>query len=186
MPRAWHATIAILVAAALVLQVWIAARVSAVPPGHAVGALRGVGLPGRILRVFSFFTIQSNAISGVVSAQLARRPARDGSGWRVLRLAALLGMLLGWLLYGPRPRVSARVVLWALTWPALYLAYTLIAGAISGWYPYPFLDAASNGYPRVLINAVLVVAVFAAVGSFSGGGIDGYRHRNPLCVRRVQ
>jgi CHASE2 domain-containing sensor protein len=126
--------------------------------------------------VFSFFTIQSNAISGVVSAQLARRPARDGSGWRVLRLAALLGMLLGWLLYGPRPRVSARVVLWALTWPALYLAYTLIAGAISGWYPYPFLDAASNGYPRV----------FAAVGSFSGGGIDGYRHRNPLCVRRVQ
>ncbi len=210
MARVWHATVAILVVAALVLQVWIAIRVSAVPPGHAVGTLRGAGLAGRILRVFSFFTIQSNAISGVVSAQLARRPDRDGSRWRVLRLASLMGiiitgivystvlarihephgwqetttntllhyvvpvmMLLGWLLLGPRPRISTRVILAALAWPALYLAYTLIAGAISSWYPYPFLDAATHGYGRVLINAVGVVVVLAAVGALLWWGDRG-------------
>lgn len=202
MPRIWHATIAVLVAVALVMQVWIAVRVSAVPPGHAVGTLRGVGLAGRILRVFSFFTIQSNVISGVASAQLARRPDRDGSGWRVLRLDALLGilitgivystvlarihqpdgwqetitntlvhyivptmMLLGWLLCGPRPRISRRVMLAALAWPIVFVAYTLTAGAISSWYPYPFLDAATNGYGRVLINTGLVLVVFAVIGA---------------------
>jgi hypothetical protein len=56
------------------------------------GLLRGSTLPGRIVRVFSFFTIQSNLLSGIVSAQLAIRPDRDGPIWRVVRLAALIGI----------------------------------------------------------------------------------------------
>jgi uncharacterized membrane protein len=205
--RTWHLTIAALVAAAFVIQLVIAARVAATPPAHAVGTLAGAPLAQRLLRVVSFFTIQSNLVSAVGSAQLARNPARDGAAWRAVRLAALFGitvtgivyatvlarihephgweetssnvvfhyhvpimMVAGWALFGPRPRITARVVAWALAWPVAYFGYILLLGASSGWYPYPFVDVAGQGYGRVLVNAVLVTLVFGAVGSLYAWG----------------
>ena len=84
---------------ALVVQVVIAARVPGTPHSVTTGLLRGSSLPGRIIRVFSFFTIQSNVLSGMVSAQLAIRPDRDGPGWRALRLAALTGITVTGIVY---------------------------------------------------------------------------------------
>jgi hypothetical protein len=198
--RAWHALLVLLVLLGLVLQVWIAVDVPAHPPGHAVGTLAGTHLAGRLLRVLSFFTIQSNILSALVSAQLVRDPNRDGAAWRVLRLAALfgiavtgivyasvlaamhepngwrettsnaifhylvpIGMVVGWLLFGPRPRIAPSVIGLALVWPVLWFAYTIVRGEATGWYPYPFVDAATHGYARVVLNAVVVTAVFAAV-----------------------
>ena len=71
---AWNAAIALFVTAAIVVQLWIAVRVSATPPGH-----RSAPLPERprrtaSVRVFELFTIQSNVLSGLTSAQLARNP----------------------------------------------------------------------------------------------------------------
>src|SRR5579875_3680576 len=83
--RAWHAAIAV--------------RVSGTPHEVAVGTLRGSSLAGRIIRVFSFFTIQSNVLCGIVSAQLAARPARDGPAWRPVRLAALFGITVTGIVY---------------------------------------------------------------------------------------
>ena len=157
--RGWHAAIAVLVFGAIALQVLIAVRVSGTPPEVTTGLLRGASLAGRIIRVFSFFTIQSNLLCGVVSAQLAARPDRDGSAWRPLRLAALCGitvtgivystvlaaihqpngpaetavnlvvhylvpisMVVGWLAFGPRPRIERRTV----------LAVPALPGAVAG------------------------------------------------------
>jgi hypothetical protein len=175
-------------------------RLSPTPPGHAVGMLRGTPMANRVLRVLSFFTIQSNILSGVTSAQLARNPARDGRAWRAVRLAALFGitvtgivystvlakthethgwqetstnnvfhyivpimMVLGWLLFGPRGRIERRTVGLAILWPVAWIGYILIYGGISKWYPYPFLDAITHGYGRVIANALAVVAVLAVV-----------------------
>ncbi|MCW2497598.1 Pr6Pr family membrane protein [Jatrophihabitans sp.] len=213
--RVCHGAIALVVVAALVLQVKIAHDASAVPAGHAVGTLAGTSFAGRLVRVFSFFTVQSNILSAVVSAQLARNPARDGAVWRVVRLAALFGitvtgivystvlarvhepkgweqtssnlavhyvvplaMVLVWLLFGPRPRISRDVVLWSLAWPVAWLAYTLIRGEITHWYPYPFVDAATHGYGRVLVNSVAVTAVFAVVALLFAWG-DRRLRRDP-------
>ncbi|HEY1916225.1 MAG TPA: Pr6Pr family membrane protein [Streptosporangiaceae bacterium] len=205
--RAWHATIAVLACAAIVVQIVIAVRVSGVPHEVTAGVLRGSSLPGRIIRVLSFFTVQSNLLSGLVSAQLAARPNRDGPAWRAIRLAALTGitvtgivystvlaaihepngaaetvtnlivhyivpvmMVAGWLLFGPRPRAGRTPVAWSLLFPVLWLAYTLIRGAIWTWYPYPFLDVTSHGYPRVTLNALAVTLVLAVVaGLFALG-----------------
>jgi hypothetical protein len=205
--RLWHGMIAVLVVAAIVLQIAIAVRVSGSPPGHAAGVLRGGSLAERIIRVFSFFTILSNLLCGIVSAQLAARPDRDGTAWRALRLAALVGitvtgivystvlaaihepsgadetianlivhyivpimMVAGWLAFGPRPRIDSRTVLRALALPVLWLAYTLVRGAIWNWYPYPFLDVTSHGYARVVLNALVVTVVIGAVaGAFAFG-----------------
>jgi hypothetical protein len=199
--------IAVLVFGAVVLQLVIAVRVTGTPHDVTAGVLRGSSLPGRLIRVLSFFTIQSNLLCGIISAQLAVRPDRDGPAWRVLRLAALVGitvtgvvystvlaaihepnglaetsvnlvvhyivpiaMIAGWLAFGPRPRVSVRTVLWSLLFPLLWLAYTLVRGAIWTWYPYPFLDIASHGYARVALNAVLVTVVLGLVAALFAVG----------------
>ena len=149
----------------------------------------------RLVQFFSYFTIQSNLLIMVAAGTLMLRPNRDGRGWRVLRLDALLGIvitglvfdlilakdvkltglayaltigfhyispwgaLLGWLLFGPRPRIDWRTIGLAFIWPVAWIAYTFAHGAISGWYPYPFLDAGELGVPVALRNTSLVVLV---------------------------
>jgi hypothetical protein len=198
--RSWHASIAVLVLVGLVVQIWIAAGVSGTPPAHAVGTLAGAPAWQRILRVLSFFTVQSNILAGISSAQLARNPDRDGRSWRAVRLASLLGitvtgvvystvlakihepngwketftndvfhyavpiaMVVGWLLFGPRPRIDARSIGLATVWPVAWFGYTLIHGAISGWYPYHFIDVGDLGYPHALLNALVVTMLLGVV-----------------------
>jgi hypothetical protein len=197
--RAWHGVLATVVILALAIQIGIALDAPALPAGHAVGTLRGTNAVGRVVRVLSFFTIQSNIISAVVATQLAIRPDRDGRSWRVLRLAGLFGItvtgivystvlakvhephgwaetstnfvfhyltpagiVLGWALFGPRPRIDRRATL-ALAWPCLWAGWTLVHGAITGWYPYPFVDVDSHGYAVVLVNSAAVVVVLGVV-----------------------
>jgi len=51
----------------------------------------------------------------------------------------------------------------ALLWPVAWITYTLLHGAFSNWYPYPFVDVITHGYARVLLNGALVVVVLAIV-----------------------
>jgi len=205
--RVWYATIAVLVLAAMVIQVIIAVQLLATPPSHGVGELRGGPLFTRVLRVFSFFTIQANMLSMIVSAVLARAPNRDSTAWRILCQSALIGititgivystvlarvhepkgwaqvstntvfhyivpimMVIGWLVFGARPRMNRSVVLSALIWPVLWLGYTLAHGAASTWYPYPFVDVTTHGYGQVVINCVLVLLVYLLVSALFAFG----------------
>lgn len=200
MARAWHALTVALVLAALIVQVKIAADAPGLPPGHEVGRIAGAIAEHRLLRVASFFTIQSNVLVAVTSAFLAVNPAHDGRIWRILRVDALVGItvtgivystvlarihepkgweqtttnaafhyiapllaVLGWLLFGPRPRIDRSTVAWSLVWPVLWFGYTLVHGAVSGWYPYPFMSVTDHGYARVLLNALAVTVVLGAV-----------------------
>ncbi len=166
----------------------------------------------RVLRFFSYFTIESNLFVLVSTIPLALDPTRDGRAWRVLRLDALLGItvtgmvyavvlgpslnpvglgwwtnaglhyvapvvtVVGWLVLGPRPRVDAGTVRAALVWPLAWTGYVLVLGAISGWYPYPFLDAAMRGYPVALRNVALVALVAVLVVT-AYAFLDGRLHR---------
>lgn len=198
--RVWHAVTAVLVLAAIIVQVVIAIRLTGSPHETTTGLLRDSSTSGRIVRVLSFFTIQSNLLSGLVSAQLAVKPDRDGPVWRAVRLAALFGitvtgivysavladihephgdaetfvndlvhyvvpvmMVVGWVAFGPRPRIDAATVRRSLVFPVLWLVYTLVRGAVWHWYPYPFLDVPAQGYTRVLLNAVIVTLVLSAI-----------------------
>ena len=63
----------------------------------------------------------------------------------LVHVAVPLLTVVGWLVFGPRPRIEARTVAWSLAWPIGWLVYTLLVGALTGWYPYPFLDVAAEG-----------------------------------------
>jgi hypothetical protein len=155
----------------------------------------------RLLRLFSYFTVQSNTLVAGACFALVLRPDRDGRLWRVFRLDAVLGIaitgvvfvivlaplvhltgmalaitvgfhyiappatVIGWVLFGPRGRIDPATLLWAFAWPVLWIAYMFVHGALSGWYPYPFLNAATLGYATALRNTgvVLVGAVVVAL-----------------------
>ena len=142
---------------------------------------------------------QANLLVIATSLSLARRPDRDGSGWRIARLDALTGItitglvhwfllhpldhfrgwlwasdtlvhivvpvlvVLGWLVFGPRRRVSIRVVLLGLIWPVVWLIYTLVVGAMTGWYPYFFLDVRESGAATVAVYCVAILILLLAV-----------------------
>jgi hypothetical protein len=68
-----------------------------------------------------------------------------------------------WLLFVPKSTLRWRhIPLW-MTYPLAYFSYALIRGALTARYPYHFIDAASLGYPRVVLNATIVLIAFLVV-----------------------
>ena len=92
--RPVHLVVAVVAWAALLLQLVLVLSGSAVlveddPPG----------LAARVYRFFAYFTIQSNLLVAVVSTVLARDAGLDGRGWRVVRLAGLVGITVTGLVH---------------------------------------------------------------------------------------
>lgn len=190
--RLWHAVLAALVLATVVAQI-----VLLVQGGVDVnsGDAARPALAERFVRFFSFFTVESNLLVLATSIALVVDPERDGALFRVLRLDALLGIaitwivfalvlskivhvegvaawinfgfhdaspflaLVGWLAFGPRPRIDMRTIALAFVWPVAWIVYTLVRGASVGWFPYPFLDTAALGYPKVFANIAIVIGL---------------------------
>ena len=74
-------------------------------------------------------------------------------------------VVLDWLLDPPSTRLGVRNLLQSLAFPAGYLAYCLLRGAQTGWYPYPFLNPSRvDGYGGVTVYAVGITVIFLVVG----------------------
>lgn len=54
-------------------------------------------------------------------------------------------------------------LLW-LIYPLFYLGFVLVRGKMSGFYPYPFIDAKTLGYAGVAANTAGLLIVCAALG----------------------
>jgi hypothetical protein len=73
----------------------------------------------------------------------------------------------GWLLFGPRGRAPARLIVPALIFPVAWLVFTLIRGEAVGVYPYPFLDVSDLGYARATLNCVVVAVLYVGVAALA-------------------
>ncbi|KRA66145.1 hypothetical protein ASD79_02365 [Caulobacter sp. Root655] len=71
--------------------------------------------------------------------------------------------LLDFLIAPPREAARWSTAWKALVFPAVYGAWSLLHGAFSGFYPYPFLDVAKHGYGAVLVNMLAMAAGFYVV-----------------------
>jgi hypothetical protein len=185
---------AVVASAALLLQLVLVVR-----GGRVLAQVDPPPVGLRLYRLVAYFTIESNLLVAVTTAQLAIDPLRDGRWWRVLRLAAVVGItltglvhfvllrplldlegsdwladkllhlavpalaLVGWLVFGPRRRVRGREVALTLLWPLAWLAVTLVVGALSGWYPYPFLDPREHGGGAVVGTCLAITALVVAL-----------------------
>lgn len=68
---------------------------------------------------------------------------------------------------------------WML-FPFAYIVFVGIRGAVSGFYPYPFIDVTTIGYPRALLNASGMVLVFMGLSLFLTAIGQWLRNRQPL------
>ncbi len=68
-----------------------------------------------------------------------------------------------WWKYVSSKRLQWRNAFPWLGYPLLYIFYTLIHGAISGFYPYPFINVTEIGYEKVIINSALLAFGFLII-----------------------
>ena len=69
-------------------------------------------------------------------------------------------------------------LLW-LIYPLFYLGFLLVCGKLSGFYPYPFIDAKTLGYAGVAANTAGLLIVCAAIGFFLLAVGYGVARRQP-------
>ena len=83
-------------------------------------------------------------------------PSRSPESWNAVsnllqHYITPMVTILVWAIAGPRGRLRLSDTFAVFIIPILYLAYTLLHGAIATVYPYPFFDVAEDGYVRVLM-----------------------------------
>ena len=118
--------------------------------------------------------LRMNAVVGIAVTAIVHwfflRPLLDlhGNDYladKLLHVVVPALAVIGWLVFGPRERVRRADLLPSAIYPALYMVWTLIHGAATDWYPYPFVDVGEHGYPVVLLNACGVIALLAALSA---------------------
>ncbi len=132
----------------------------------AIMAATAAGFPCSA-RLWGGMTLAIVIVGIVYHLILSRLWAPVGLAWwadQGLHTAVPVLTAVWWLAFAPKS-VSRRDLLYWLIWPAVYAVYALIRGGLTGFWPYPFLDAAALGWPRVALNVVLLVAVFAGAGA---------------------
>jgi len=120
----------------------------------------------RVLRLEALFGI---TVTGVVYTTLLRGVV-DLHGASAVTNALVhyvspLMAVIGWLLFGPRPRITENTLVVSLIWPALYVIYTLVHGASSHWYPYPFVNVVTLGYTTAIRNGIGLNLLLVGVGA---------------------
>jgi hypothetical protein len=113
-----------------------------------------------------------NALTGITITALVHwfllHPLDDFRGLRwasdtLVHIIVPMLVVLGWLVFGPRRRISIRVVVLGLVWPVLWLLYTLVVGRITGWYPYFFLDLGQTNPSGVTLYCITILILLFVV-----------------------
>lgn len=87
-------------------------------------------------------------------------------------------VIVGWLAAGPNISLRLADIPRAMIWPLLWTAYTLLHGAISGWYPYDFIDVGAKGYGAVSVSLLLIFALAVSLSAlFVAAGRMRWRGR---------
>lgn len=73
-------------------------------------------------------------------------------------------VLIDWLAFTPKGRLRAVDAGKWLAFPLIYSGWLLLLGAVSGWYPYWFLNLAELGPGRTLLNLGGLLLFFGLVG----------------------
>jgi hypothetical protein len=126
---------------------------------------RDPGRDGPTWRVARLAAVVGITVTGVVHFLLLR-PLLDLDGAdyvadKLLHMVVPVLAVVGWAAFGPRPRIDGRAVGLALAWPLAWLAWTLVVGGLSGWYPYPFLDHREpEGATGVVASSVGITVFF--------------------------
>lgn len=81
----------------------------------------------------------------------------------VLHYVMPIAALADWLLV-PAATLAYRTLWYWLIFPLAYVTYSLVRGARSHWYAYPFFNPAKHGYAGVTLYCIGICVVFLVFG----------------------
>ena len=121
------------------------------------------------LRVLRLDAVLMITITGLVYA-VVLAPHADPRGWEVLangviHIVTPILTVVVWLVAGPRGWIRWSTIARAMILPIVWLAYTLVRGAVIGAYPYGFIDVVALGYGRVALDILGVALLGVAIGA---------------------
>jgi hypothetical protein len=124
---------------------------------------------GRTWRVLRLSALVMMTVTGLVHWFLLRPLSTltgvEAVGDVLVHVAVPALAVGGWLVFGPRPRMEARTVAWSLAWPIGWLVYTLAVGALTGWYPYPFVYVSARGAGPVALTCGAIALLLTGLAS---------------------
>ena len=82
----------------------------------------------------------------------------------LLHVVVPLLYVLYWFFFVPKGFLKWTTPLGWLVYPFCYLAYSIIRGAITKYYPYPVIDVNKPDYAKAFFNAGLMYAGFLILG----------------------
>ncbi|WP_440710886.1 Pr6Pr family membrane protein [Herbiconiux sp. YIM B11900] len=137
--------------------------------GTSIALALSVHRDGRLWRILRLDAMLGIIITGLVYDFVLAALVHP-TGWA---LAATIGFhyispwatLVGWLIFGPRPRMGWRTMALAFIWPVAWLVGTFIRGALTGWYPYPFLDVDLIGFGDSVRNSAVILVIAIGIAA---------------------
>ena len=109
------------------------------------------------------------AVTGLVYATVLRQLWQpEGLQWWVdqaLHSVVPLLYLGWWCAFASHGRLVWQDLWRWLLFPAAFLLWCLLRGAVVNEYPYPFIDVGALGLERVLLNALVVLGVLLGVAA---------------------
>lgn len=144
--------------------IWSNLTVAIVMTVLALGRAR----PSRWLRAARLDSVLMITVTAVVFA-VVLAPTAHQRGWENLSNALLhqvtpLVTVLVWAVVGPRAWVGWDTVRDALVIPMAWVVWMLVRGAVTGTYPYGFVDVVTHGYAAVAVNLLGVLVMGVLVG----------------------
>ena len=111
------------------------------------------------LYIFIVALVYNTVLRGIVSL----------NGWNLfvdtlLHVVVPILFIVFWYVYVPKGLLQWKQGISWIYFPMGYLVYSFIRGAVFGWYPYPFLNIVTFGYPKVILNVIIMIAVFFLAG----------------------
>jgi hypothetical protein len=98
---------------------------------------------------------------------------------RLLLYALPVLVVTGWLIFGPRPRISTGAATLGLVFPGFWLLWTGLRGAVTGWFPYVAGPVPAAGQLLMMAIGLILLwlgatMVFLLLDSTMGREPDGY------------
>jgi hypothetical protein len=101
----------------------------------------------------------------------------------VLHFVLPIAGVVDWILWPPRNRLPARTILWWMIFPAVYAIFSIVRGALGGFYPYPFFNpGAVGGYGAVALYCLVMIVAFLVL-AFAVRALGNWRQAAAVQAR---
>lgn len=118
----------------------------------------------RVLSAIAFYMVIVGVVYNIVLRPLGAFHGMAFMANEILHVITPALYTLFWLALVPKAGLIWTDALKWLWVPFIYSVYIFLRGAISGLYPYPFMNVAEFGYTQIAFNSVVLLFAFLGLG----------------------